>query len=128
MKNHWIKLNKIRNSQFCTIEFTRNGTHLLKPRKIETDTSCLQKNQGDFSVTFCDAVSNSSDKELNNFLSNCYKLGMYAQISVIKFHNFDSLKEKQSYELAYLNFKDMIIKNEDIKFIFSFRSCRHFII
>ena len=119
MKNHWIEQYRKKKIRFWTAEFCRNGTYLLKPRRVGITVS-----QKTCMVLFFDSMQALADHELMDFLKESRQRGMSSMYSRIRFYRglVDS-KELENYEFTDLNYLQIGMGQtvDDIKFDFSFK-------
>lgn len=123
MKNHWLQLAKQRNPHFWTVEFSRHGIFMLKPRRItlrndERDSlGSLAFSNFEIVVIFENPAAN--DQELHNFFSHVNYHGMVDILSRLR--SYQSLQEKEVYEFNDLGFKNWNTNLIDLEISFSYR-------
>jgi hypothetical protein len=124
MKNHWLKVHE-QKKNFWTVEFTKNGIFILKPRRVGVINPRLSfgfmgATSGVTILNFKGGMVANNDKELIDFLIESRK-SMKNWLSRIRQYAGMS-KEIKYYELTGLHFDNigMGIDIEDIKLSFHF--------
>lgn len=124
MKNHWLKVHE-QKKRFWTAEFTKNGTYVLRPRRVDVINAkytlgFMGVTTGIATLNFKGGMIANNDKELVDFMIDSRKsmkgwlsrLRQYAGIS----------NEVKYYELTDLRFDNIGvgIDIEDIQLSFHY--------
>ena len=126
MKNYWLKLRENKN-QLWTAEFSKNGTFILKPRRVElSSTRASLSTTGNAVITFKDAMISYVDHELNNFFSESRSStqGWHAKLKLYSGH----INELERYEISlirYVSIDSGRKSMQDICFTFNFSAIKH---
>ena len=105
MKNHWLQIYKRKKNKIWTAEFSKNSLFKLKPRKAIVNLTYSSSNSGYAKLLFSDALKNSSDHELFDFISESSQTGMQDMISRFKKYSGISVnKIEVNYELSGLEY------------------------
>lgn len=132
MKNHWLLERKRKTESFWTAEFSDRVIFSLKPRRVEiTDPTVLYKStaQGSLqtAVIFADAVTNTTDHELLDFMFNCPRKMTNWIARLRRYHNlFDEAEVFELSDLRYSNIRTTANVN-DLEVVFQYNNVQHYV-
>ena len=124
MKNFWIDRYNKKNSRYWTAEFSRNGSFLLKPRRVRVRVGlsyCTLEFIGGMFTT---------DNELMDFLTECHQKGMASIYSRLrKYKGIENPEETETYELTDLDYHSLGVGQtiDDVKFVYLYANKKHHI-
>lgn len=134
VRNHWIKLYERKQNRWWSVEFSRNGMFLLKPRRVKVANAKRIFGNG-HSNTFTDIKirftldCGLNDKELSNFLSEAHNSmsNIYSRFRLNE-GVFPVCVEIDNYELTGLSHNGVwgSITSTDVVFSFSFKHLRKY--
>jgi hypothetical protein len=125
MKNHWIDLYRQKKARWWSIEFSRNGSFLLKRRRVEIPDSDKVFGAGNSNTQTSIAVMfihKTTDNELLGFLKESKKdmSGMYARAR-LQYGIYPFLVEMKNHELTGLSYYKVFPGQNPVDVWFSFR-------
>lgn len=128
MKNHWLTLNEQKRSKYWTVEFSRRGVFVLKPRRVgipeyKRSLNYLGSTNGFLEIIFKDGIT-KNDNELLFFVQES-KRDMSHWVSRVRL--YQKLNELECFELNDINFNYIGLGKSinDLAFSFKFNALKH---
>jgi len=136
MKNHWLEVRRRKQNKVWTAEFLKHGVFCLQPRQVgiasgTIHSGLLGQNSGNVSIVFAGAISNTSDNELLDFLSESSQGGMTDMVSCLKkYDNIMSASPTDCYEISRIDYDSIGtgFSSNDLSLSFKFKRIQKLIV
>jgi hypothetical protein len=132
MKNHWLKLHEQKKKRFWTVEFSKNSTSVLKPRRADVlDARFLGymgSTSGKVEINFKGGMTNANDVEFIDFLRECRRSMKDWLCRLHLYANLSSSGLLEYYELTSLSYGTIGvgIGTEDMKVQVKYNGLKHY--